>query len=235
MKDLKKRLLELSMACLLLAGVFCLSREGARMAGKISSSEPVVVIDAGHGGRDPGKVGVNQAYEKDINLAIAKKLKKNLEADGIQVVMTREKDRGLYQENSSNKKVEDMRNRVLLIHETQPDCAVSIHQNSYTEPEVSGAQVFYYESSVEGKKLAEILQEAMTQALGLEKGRAPKGNTGYYLLKKTDCPLTIVECGFLSNPQEAELLTQENYQEKMAEAICGGIGEYLEQKGDLED
>lgn len=235
MKDLKKRLLELAMACLLLAGVFCLSREGARMAGKIFSSEPVVVIDAGHGGRDPGKVGVNEAYEKDINLAIATKLKKHLEAEGIQVVMTREEDKGLYQENSSNKKVEDMRNRVLLIHETQPDCAVSIHQNSYTEPEVSGAQVFYYESSMEGKKLAEILQEAMTQVLGLENGRDPKGNTSYYLLKKTECPLTIVECGFLSNPQEAELLTQEDYQEKMAEAISGGIREYLEQKEDLED
>lgn len=230
MKDLKKKLLELGMACLLLAGVFCLSREGARMAGKIFPEGPVVVIDAGHGGRDPGKVGVNKVYEKDINLAIARKLKQDLEAEGIHVVMTREKDQGLYRESSSNKKVEDMRNRVLLIHETQPDCAVSIHQNSYTDPQVSGTQVFYYEDSVEGKKLAEILQEAMTQALGQEKGREPKGNTGYYLLKKTDCPLTIVECGFLSNPQEAELLTRKDYQEKMAKAVCAGIMEYLEQK-----
>ena len=115
-----------------------------------------------------------------------------MEEKKIQVVMTREKDTGLYQENSSNKKVEDMKNRVLLIHEAKPDCAVSIHQNSYTEPEVSGPQVFYYEDSPEGKKLAEVLQEELN--VGLEDGgRDAKGNTGYYLLKKTDCPLTIVE------------------------------------------
>lgn len=192
MKELKKRLLELGMTCLLLAGIFCLSREGARVTAGLSGSEPVVVVDAGHGGRDPGKVGVNQVYEKDINLAIAQKLKEHLEEKKIQVVMTREKDTGLYQENSSNKKVEDMKNRVLLIHEAKPDCAVSIHQNSYTEPEVSGPQVFYYEDSPEGKKLAEVLQEELN--VGLEDGgRDAKGNTGYYLLKKTDCPLTIVE------------------------------------------
>lgn len=235
MKDLKRRLLELGMTCLLLAGVFCLSREGARMAGKISPGGPVVVIDAGHGGMDPGKVGVNQAYEKDINLAIAQKLKEDLEAEEVQVVMSREEDAGLYQESSSNKKLEDMKNRVLLIHETQPDCAVSIHQNSYTEASVSGAQVFYYEDSVEGKKLAEILQEKLSGVMEQESRREAKGNTSYYLLKKTDCPLTIVECGFLSNPREAELLTQEDYQEKMAEAICGGILEYLEQKGAFAD
>ncbi len=192
MKELKKRLLELGMTCLLLAGIFCLSREGARVTAGLSGLEPVVVVDAGHGGRDPGKVGVNQVYEKDINLAIAQKLKEHLEEKKIQVVMTREKDTGLYQENSSNKKVEDMKNRVLLIHEAKPDCAVSIHQNSYTEPEVSGPQVFYYEDSPEGKKLAEVLQEELN--VGLEDGgRDAKGNTGYYLLKKTDCPLTIVE------------------------------------------
>ena len=107
--------------------------------------------------------------------------------------MSREEDAGLYQESSSNKKLEDMKNRVLLIHEAQPDCAVSIHQNSYTEASVSGAQVFYYEDSVEGKKLAEILQEKLSGVMEQESRREAKGNTSYYLLKKTDCPLTIVE------------------------------------------
>ena len=222
MKDLKRRLLELGMTCLLLAGVFCLSREGARMAGKISPGGPVVVIDAGHGGMDPGKVGVNQAYEKDINLAIAQKLKEDLEAEEVQVVMSREEDAGLYQESSSNKKLEDMKNRVLLIHEAQPDCAVSIHQNSYTDPSVRGIQVFYYSGSQEGEWMARQMERVFA---GVEKGqiRESKANGDYYLLKRTEVPTLIVECGFLSCPEELDLLTDESYQQELAHAIAEGI------------
>ena len=194
MENRKKRILELGMACLLLTGIFWLSREGARMvAREINPEDFTVIVDAGHGGNDPGKVGVNQALEKDINLSVAKMVKEYLEKEGVEVVMTRQEDKGLYQEGSQNKKVEDMKNRVLLIHETQPDCAVSIHQNSYPEEEVKGAQVFYYEDSAEGKRLAECIQEQMKARMDPENNREAKGNTSYYLLKKTDCPLTIVE------------------------------------------
>lgn len=228
MENRKKRILELGMACLLLTGIFWLSREGARMvAREINPEDFTVIVDAGHGGNDPGKVGVNQALEKDINLSVAKMVKEYLEKEGVEVVMTRQEDKGLYQEGSQNKKVEDMKNRVLLIHETQPDCAVSIHQNSYPEEEVKGAQAFYYEDSAEGKRLAECIQEQMKARMDPENNREAKGNTSYYLLKKTDCPLTIVECGFLSNPQEAQLLIQEDYQQKVAQAVCEGVMEYL--------
>ena len=110
-----------------------------------------VVIDAGHGGNDPGKIGVDDSQEKDLNLIIAKKVQKLLEQQDVEVVMTRESDAGLYDEQSSNKKVQDMKNRCALINETQPDCVVSIHQNSYHEEYVNGAQVFYYGTSEEGK------------------------------------------------------------------------------------
>lgn len=95
-------------------------------------------------------------------------------------------------------------------------------------PEVKGAQVFYYTNSAEGKKLAEGLQTALVEGVDPENHREAKGNTSYYLLKKTDVPLAIVECGFLSNPEEAGLLATKEYQEKVAEAVCTGILKYLE-------
>ena len=100
-----------------------------------------MVLDPGHGGRDPGKVGAQGEQEKDINLAISLKVKERLEKDGMEVVMTREKDVMLADEDASNKKLEDLNNRIRIINERQPAVAVSIHQNSYSDPAVKGAQV----------------------------------------------------------------------------------------------
>lgn len=186
-----------------------------------------VVIDAGHGGFDPGKVGVNGALEKDINLAIARKVKQFLEAEDVEVVMTRETEAGLYKESDSNKKVQDMKNRIAIIEEAAPDVTVSIHQNSYHEEYVHGAQVFYYASSDEGKRLAQILQERLIDGVDKDNTRVEKANDSYYLLKKTSTPIVIVECGFLSNGEEADALTNELYQEKLAWAIHLGIMQYL--------
>jgi N-acetylmuramoyl-L-alanine amidase len=220
--------MELMMAVLLLAGIFGLSREGARLVSQQKEEGLTVVLDAGHGGTDPGKIGVNGEKEKELNLEITMLLKEKLEKQGIQVVLTRDSDGGLYDEQSNNKKVQDLQRRCELIHKTSPRCAVSIHQNSYTTPEVKGAQVFYYTNSAEGKKLAEGLQTALVEGVDPENHREAKGNTSYYLLKKTDVPLAIVECGFLSNPEEAGLLATKEYQEKVAEAVCAGILKYLE-------
>ena len=216
------------MAVLLLAGIFGLSREGARLVSQQKEEGLTVVLDAGHGGTDPVKIGVNGEKEKELNLEITMLLKEKLEKQGIQVVLTRDSDGGLYDEQSNNKKVQDLQRRCELIHKTSPRCAVSIHQNSYTTPEVKGAQVFYYTNSAEGKKLAEGLQTALVEGVDPENHREAKGNTSYYLLKKTDVPLAIVECGFLSNPEEAGLLATKEYQEKVAEAVCTGILKYLE-------
>ena len=224
----KRKWLELGMAVLLLCGVYFLSGRGARLVSVQDSRGAVIVLDAGHGGDDPGKIGVNQVKEKDINLVIAGKVKQGLEARGISVVMTRETDEGLYQEGSENHKVQDLQNRVELIHQAGPVCAVSIHQNSYPEEYVSGAQVFYYTDSAEGKRLAECLQQSLITEVDPDNHRQAKGNTSYYLLKKTDVPIAIVECGFLSNWKEAGLLTEESYQNCLAKAICHGIEEYLE-------
>jgi len=186
----------------------------------------LVVIDAGHGGIDPGKVGINQALEKDINLAIAKKVKRYLELSDVEVIMTREGEEGLYRPEDSNKKVQDMKSRVSLIDSSGADLAVSIHQNSYSEEYVKGAQVFYYATSLQGKTMAEAMQRTMAETLDKENHREAKANDSYYLLKKTETPIIITECGFLSNSAEAGLLTQENYQDRVAWAIHLGILRY---------
>lgn len=186
----------------------------------------VVVIDAGHGGIDPGKVGINQALEKDINLVIARKVKRYLELSDVEVIMTREGEEGLYQPEDSNKKVQDMKNRVALIDSSGADLAVSIHQNSYSEEYVKGAQVFYYATSLQGKSMAEMMQKTMTEVLDKDNRREAKANDSYYLLKKTQTPIIIAECGFLSNSEEAGLLTKESYQDRVAWAIHLGVLRY---------
>lgn len=186
-----------------------------------------IAIDPGHGGWDPGKVGINNAKEKEINLAIAFKLKSLLEQKNIKVIMTREADVGLYSEGESNKKRSDLNNRVRLINSSGAVFAISIHQNSFTEEYVKGAQVFYYARSAEGKDLAELMQDKIKETLKDGNHRKAKANESYVLLTKTELPLVIVECGYLSNQKEAALLVTEEYQDKMAEAISVGILEYL--------
>lgn len=193
----------------------------------------VVAVDAGHGGFDSGKVGINDALEKDINLAIAKKLQKLLEKEKVRVVMTRETDGGLYDEGEENKKQQDMKRRCEMINNAAPVIAVSIHQNSYTEESVHGPQVFYYENSLQAQALAAVLQESLNTVLQVDRAREIKANDSYYLLRKTSVPIVIVECGFLSNREEAAKLVTEEYQQQVAEAVCRGVLEYLKDNGGM--
>lgn len=231
MDKMQHRLLSAALVALLLASAVYVGKETVSYAsgGKVQVGEqgPCVVIDAGHGGDDPGKVGINGAKEKDVNLAIAEMVKKYLEANDVRVVMTREMDEGLYDAGASNKKVQDMKARIALIDETEPDITVSIHQNSYPEEYVHGAQVFYYTGSASGQKLAESIQQQLVEKVDPENKRQVKANDSYYLLKKTEIPIVIVECGFLSNSEEAEKLCDKDYQEQVAWAVHMGILRYL--------
>lgn len=229
MTDNQNRILKLVMLGIMMFSMFVVAREGAVYVNSVQVENKkalCVVIDAGHGGSDPGKVGASGQLEKDINLKIAQMLKQFLQAEGITVVMTREDDDGLYDENASNKKVQDMKRRLEIIEAAEPVLVVSIHQNSYHEEYVKGAQVFYYETSEKSKRLARVLQEQLRQ-LDPENNRKSKGNDSYFLLKKTSKPIVIVECGFLSNYTEAEKLSTELYQEKLAWNIHMGIMKYL--------
>lgn len=232
-----KKKLHILMTLLLFAGVFCLSRQGAALqasntAALPADDPPVVVLDAGHGDSDPGKIGVDGALEKDINLSITQFLKEDLEHAGVKVVLTREDDSPLYQESDSNKKRADMNTRISRIEAANPTIAVSIHQNSYPDASVSGPQVFYYTASKEGKSLAETIQKNFTHAVGDKNRRKAKANQDYYLLLHTSCPIVISECGFLSNPDECAKLQEEEYQRQIAHSVYLGIMEYLELPAD---
>ena len=192
----------------------------------VAEKKKVIVIDAGHGGIDPGKIGIHGEQEKGINLKIAEFLKTFLELDGYEVVMTRTEDGGLYDENTSNKKVQDMKRRIEIIEEADPILVVSIHQNSYSEEYVKGGQVFYYGTSEVSKDLAETIQKQLKQ-LDPENKREAKANTSYYLLKKTSRPIVIVECGFLSNAAEADKLSDPLYEERLAFRIFMGIVQHI--------
>ena len=183
-----------------------------------------VVIDSGHGGGDPGKIGVNNALEKDINLAIGEKLKTALEKENIQVVLTRETDEMLAESKS-----EDMKKRVQIMNDAKAKLVVSIHQNSYVTERESGAQVFYYSNSEKGKELALVLQENFKK-IDMDNRREAKANDSYYILRHTDVPTVIVECGFLSNWEEAQKLTTEEYQQELAQVICDGILQYIREE-----
>ena len=218
------------MVALLFVSMVLIAKEAAEFVTSQKTAGPnpnLVVIDAGHGADDGGKVGINGAVEKDINLIIALRVKELLDAQGVDVVMTRENDAGLYPKTGDNRKIRDMQKRVELINKERPALTVSIHQNSYTEESISGAQTFYMTGSEEGKRAAEILQEQMITTLEPEKERQAKENGSYYMLKHVDGPIVIAECGFLSNAKEAELLCDEEYQEKVAWAIHLGILRYL--------
>ena len=228
---MEKKVWRLVMTFLLLFGMFPFGRESAKLVAEMKDAKDVtVVIDAGHGGDDPGKVGVHQELEKDINLQIAKLLQKELEEAGIRVVMTRETDADLSDADASNKKRQSLQRRCELVTREKPSCVVSIHQNSFTDSKVKGAQVFYYSNSQEGKHLAETLQKSLVESVAPENHRVAKGNDSYYLLKKMESPTVIVECGFLSNPEEAMQLATEEYQMKIAKAIAAGVVEYLSVK-----
>ena len=230
MSLLKKSLIITFCVCIVVAGSFV----SAKMLGKIevfkSSGSKTIVIDPGHGGSDPGKVGIDGSLEKDINLAISMYLKKELQDKKYKVIMTREEDIGLYNQNDTNKKISDLHKRVEIMNSSDAEVVVSIHQNSFTGESSRGAQVFYQSTSQEGKNFAGIMQKKIASCIGDENHRVEKSNSDYYILKNSTPVAIIVECGFLSNSQEAALLSDSGYQKKMASAIAQGIYEYIQKE-----
>ena len=227
-----RKKMELMIVIALIAAAIAAGPQTAKYVMNMKAeTEPVcIVVDPGHGGNDPGKVGVTGVLEKDINLQVAVMLGEYLEKKGIDVLLTRETDISLAEEGASSTQVSDLKNRVEIIEKASPEMAVSIHQNSYTDSSVSGAQVFYYGQSTEGQRLAEAVQAGLIEILDSSNKREAKANESYYILKRTSVPTVIVECGFLSNPEEESLLQDEEYQNKIVEAIYQGIQTYLDEK-----
>lgn len=188
-----------------------------------------IIIDAGHGGVDPGAVGINNTLEKDVNLEIAKRLNLLLTQAGCNVIMLREEDRDFgHSSNLLQRKREDLAYRIQEAIEAEADIYLSIHANSFPDQRQYGPQVFYHPNSQEGEVLAVCIQNNLNKLSS--KKRAAKANQSYFILKNTDMLAVTVEAGFLSNPEEEGKLTRADYQMKVAMAILEGLGEYFAKK-----
>ena len=227
-------LIMLSLSALVLV---CAVKEAADDAavstmGESPVSEKIILVDPGHGGFDAG-ASDNGVSEKDINLSVALKLKNCLEEQGAKVVMTREEDVSTAddsREKGVSAKVSDLRKRREMIKDSGADAFISVHMNKFPQSKYWGAQVFYANNSDGSKKLGESIQKALPETLGDGNTRVAKsGDKSIYILKDAQIPSVIVECGFLSNPQEAEKLQDSDYQNKLAWAISMGIYDYFKE------
>lgn len=192
-----------------------------------------VVIDPGHGGIDGGATGIGGVVEKDINLQISLKLRDILKMNGYLVVMTRDTDRSIHSsgKNLSQQKKSDMQNRMKIIEDTPNSIAVSIHQNLYEESKYSGAQMFYGRVNEDSKALAQAIQKRFVTNLQKDNKREIKeAEKNLYLMYYADTPIVLVECGFLSNPVESALLSDDTYQNKVAFTIFCGIMDYFSEE-----
>ncbi len=192
---------------------------------------PCIIVDAGHGGEDGGAQSKSGILEKELNLAIAKKVNVLLQTLGFETEMTRTDDLLHYDDacvTMREKKVSDIRFRSELLKKTPNAVFLSIHQNHYSEPRYSGAQVFYSLNRPESKVLAEALQTSIVRTLQPENKRTIKPcGPEVYLIYNAQKTAVMVECGFLSNPAEAEKLNDENYQKALSLCIVQGLLDYF--------
>jgi len=206
---------------ILIASVSLTAWEESIETFSMPTNRKVIVIDAGHGGWDPGAVR-SGVIEKELNLQIAEKLQSLLEQSGAVVLITRGDDSAL-----ADRKTRDLNARREIVDSAQADVFISIHQNSFPDSSVKGLQVFYFGTSERSKLLAESIQEQFNASASDNSRRTAKSNNAYYLLKRTTVPSVIIECGFLSNATDARNLTTEEYQERLAWAIYVGTMNYF--------
>ena len=193
-------------------------------------SGKTIVIDAGHGKPDEGAQSSRGTTEAETNLKIALKLQNLLEQSGATVILTRSDENAIYDLDSKTlkqKKISDIHNRVKIGNESSADIFVSIHLNKIPQQQYDGWQTFYNGSSENGRKLAVSIQNKLNEAIQKENNRIAKTIDNVYIIKHVEIPITIVECGFLSNPEEEKNLLEDQYQNKLAWGIYNGIISYF--------
>ncbi len=223
------------MSCACVFACLVLFASGKSQNAPANSTGPnyvkTVIIDPGHGGVDGGAVGANGVVEKGINLDISLKLKSFFQMAGYQVIMTRDDDRSIHDEGSNTirkKKVTDIHNRFKIVENNPKAIFISIHQNKFSKSKFTGTQVFYSANNEDSKTLAQFIQDKVTGLLQPDNDRQIKpAGSNLYILYHAKSPAVLVECGFLSNSQEATLLQNNDYQNKMAFSIfCGTLDFY---------
>ena len=224
---------------MLVVGIFCFSAilcTNIKQVGEtvMTSSTPVsdnvVVLDAGHGKPDEGAQGVNGITEENTNLKIVLKVQKLLEESGATVILTRSDENAIYDLDKTTlreMKVSDIKNRVKIGNESSADICVSVHLNKGDSASYSGWQTFYKKDNEESKRLATVIQDDLKETIDVDNKRVAHEISNIYLIDNVEIPISIVECGFLSNPQEAEKLLTDDYQNKLAWGIYSGILDYF--------
>lgn len=193
-------------------------------------SNKVIVLDAGHGKPDEGAESSNGTTEAETNLKIALKVQSLLEQSGATVILTRSDENSIYDLDSKTlkqKKISDLKNRVKIGNESSADAFVSIHLNKIPEQKYSGWQTFYKSSDEKSIKLAKSIQTSLNKSIQKENDRVPMKLDTVYIIKKVEIPISIVECGFLSNPEEEKNLLNDEYQDRLAWGIYSGIMDYF--------
>ncbi len=237
-KILKRIAVIVSAAAVCTGVVFCsyryMDKNALQTSGTLKNNKPIIVLDAGHGGIDGGCSSADGVPEKGINLNIVMCLKDMFEVNGYDVELTRNDDRSIHDdgiEGIANQKSSDMDNRLEIFNKHQNSICISIHQNQFTDPKYNGAQMFYSDTNSESKYLAQKMQEKIVQYLQPENNRETKlCGKELFLCYFSENPTVMAECGFLSNPQEAEKLKDEDYQKQMAFSIFAAVNEYLSSK-----
>lgn len=214
--------------CFLITAIFG-SRAVTALSEKAAvTSRKCIIIDAGHGGVDGGAVSCTGVYESQINLEIALRLNDLMHLLGIDTVMIRTTDCSVYTSGDtiSAKKISDLKERVRISNSIKNAVLVSIHQNQFTESRYSGAQVFYA-ATANSEQLANSIQHTFVQTLNLQSKRQIKKATGIYLMEHIRCPGVLVECGFISNPEEEAMLRSDEYQKKICCIIASSCSQFL--------
>lgn len=223
--------------CFVLLAVCARVTENALPTSAGASEKPVIVIDAGHGGLDSGAVGISGVLEKDVNLSIVLALKDMFEMSGFKVVLTRSEDISIYSpgvEGIRNQKLSDMDNRLKIIQNYPDSIFLCVHQNNYTDPQYFGGQMFYNNNNPNNRTLATIMQKRFAALRpGNDREIKLSGNE-LFLLKSNPNPSLMIECGFLSNPEEEQLLSTWEFQQKVAFTIYGGVLEFIDATADNE-
>lgn len=236
MKNKSLMRLMFSLYILLLIACLVLAQGGSKVVTVMVEHTPIpdrtcIIIDAGHGGVDGGAISCTGVPESGINLQIAQRLDDLLHLLGFQTIMLRTEDTSLHTEGSSiaQKKVSDLKNRVKIVNETENGLLISIHQNSFSDKRYRGAQIFYT-SNEESKIFATQLQSAFLQTINPQSNRKAKPSKGIYLMENCINNGVLIECGFLTNPEEEALLRNEAYQKQIVSVIACTTSTFLHPK-----
>lgn len=196
----------------------------------IPVTDKTIVLDAGHGLPDQGAESAKGVTEANINLIITQKVQSLLEQSGCKVILTRSDENGIYNIESNSireKKVTDIKNRVKIGNESSAHAFISIHLNKIPQSKYYGWQTFFKPKDEKSEELAKSIQEELNSSIQRENKREALKISGKYIVEHVEIPITIIECGFLSNPEEEQLLQQDEYQNKLAWGIYNGIMDYF--------